>query len=73
MVGLIICTVLGYYALIYSVKNACKSCFYCREKLILSSESTKFRALHRPVRTNYTGSVRSYVLGVCAAWNGISL
>ena len=38
MVGLIICTVLGYCALIYSVKNACKSCFLGRKRLILLSE-----------------------------------
>ena len=56
MVGLIICMVLGYCALIYSVKNACKSCFLGHERLILLSESIKLRALYRQVHTNYTGS-----------------
>ena len=69
MVGLIICTVLGYCALIYSVKNAYKSCFLGHKGLILLSKSTQLHALHCQVCTNYTESALSYMLGVCMVWN----
>ena len=69
MVGLIICMVLGYCALIYSVKNACKNYFLVQEKLILWSESTKLHVLHCQVCTNYTGSAQSYMLGMCVVWD----